>query len=69
MEAKATSPESGKSSAAEVDFPDWNGMKEHAPRFLDPRVVDEHFRPLIKNPPSPEERWQAKKDLTAFPGL
>lgn len=69
MATNETSPDSGSESAADLDFPDWNGMKQHPPRFLDPRVVDDHFRPLIKNPPSAEERWEPKKDAVPFQGL
>ncbi len=40
--------------------------KPHPPRFIDPRIVEAHFAPLLKNLPSPEERWARKANATPF---
>ena len=66
------SPESPIISLADLDFGDIapsEGPKKHPPRFLDPRIVDDHFRPLLKNIPGPEERWKYKASAKPFPGL
>jgi hypothetical protein len=66
MEGQPQQNESAQKSLAEIDFPTGEGPKPHAPRFLDPRIVEAHFAPLMKNPPSAEERWARKKDATPF---
>lgn len=43
-----------------------DGPKPHPPRFLDPRIVEAHFAPLLKNLPSPAERWARKANSTPF---
>jgi len=48
-------------------YPD--SPQPHPPRFLDPRVVEAHFAPLMKNPPTAEERWARKANATPFPGV
>lgn len=56
-------------SLAEVDLPpiaEGKGPKEHRPRCLDPVVVDDYFRPLLKNIPTAEERWQRKAMAEPF---
>lgn len=69
MEAKPQPNESAPKSLAELDLPAGDGPKPHAPRFLDPRVTEAHFAPLMKNPPSAAERWARKADATAFGGI
>jgi hypothetical protein len=69
MEEKPPSDASALRSLAEIDFPAGEGPKPHAARFLDPRVVEKHFAPLMKNPPSPEERWARKTGAAPFPGI
>jgi len=57
---------------ADLTFPKvplGEGPKKHTPRSYDPRVVDDYFRPLIKNIPTAEERWKKKEKATPFPGL
>jgi len=55
---------------ANLDFPACaEGPKPHPPRFIDPRIVEAHFAPLMKNPPSAEERWARKADARPFTGL
>jgi hypothetical protein len=41
----------------------------HPARFLDPREVENHFAPLLKNRPSPAQRWARKANAAGFPGL
>ena len=69
MEEKPLSNESKPRSLAEIDFPTGEGPKPHTPRFIDPREVEKHFAELLKNPPSPEERWARKANSTPFTGL
>ncbi len=72
MEEKKPSPESPITSLADLDFGEiapGEGPKKRPPRFLDPRIVDDHFRPLLKNIPGPEERWKSKANALPFPGL
>jgi hypothetical protein len=45
------------------------GPKKRPPRFFDPRIVNDHFRPLLTNIPSPEARWKSKANAQPFPGL
>ena len=69
MEGKEPSNESNATSVSLIDFPAvpiGNGPKPHPPRFLNPVDVDNYFRPLIKNPPSAEERWAKKADAQPF---
>jgi len=51
---------------AEIDFPTGAGPQPHPARFIDPREVEKHFAPLLKNRPSPEQRWAQKADATPF---
>ena len=54
-------------SVASIELPTGEGPKPHPPRFIDPRIVEAHFAPLMKlNPPSAAERWAKKKDATPF---
>ncbi|MES2437835.1 MAG: hypothetical protein V4584_02125 [Verrucomicrobiota bacterium] len=69
MEEKTPSDASGLRSLAEIDFPVGEVPKQHAARFPDPRVVEKHFAPLMKNPPSPEERRARKAGAVPFAGL
>ena len=69
MEENPPSDASKPLSLAEIDFPTGDGPKPHFPRFLDPREVEKHFAPLLKNRPSPEQRWARKSGASAFPGL
>jgi len=69
MEEKPQQNASGPKSLADIDFPVGEGPKPHPPRFIDPRIVEAHFAPLMKNPPSAEERWARKANATPFPGL
>ncbi len=69
MEEKPPSDASKPRSLAEIDFPIGEGPKPHAARFLDPREVEKHFAPLLKNRPSPEERWAQKAGAAPFPGI
>lgn len=69
MEEKPPSNASKPRSLAEIDFPSGEGPQPHAVRFLDPREVEKHFAPLLKNRPSPEQRWARKATATPFPGL
>jgi hypothetical protein len=69
MEEKPPSHASGQQSLAEIDFPTGPGLQPHTVRFLDPRVVESHFAPLLKNRPSPEQRWASKANATPFLGF
>ena len=69
MEENSPSNASTPRSLAEIDFPTGEGPKPHPARFLDPREVAEHFAPLLKTPPSPEQRWAQKAGSVPFPGL
>ena len=70
MEAKAQSKESIPPSLADLELPSYpDSPQPHPPRFLDPRVVEAHFAPLMKNPPTAEERWARKANATPFPGV
>ena len=69
MEEQAPSNESKPRSLAEIDFPTGDGPQSHPVRFLDPRDVEKHFAPLLKDCPSPEERWAQKSNASPFPGL
>lgn len=70
MEEKPQQNASGSQSLADIDFPIGDGPKPHPPRFIDPRIVEAHFAPLIKmNHLTPEERWSRKANATPFPGL
>lgn len=69
MEEKPPSNASKPPALAEIDFPTGAGPKAHPARFLDPREVEKHFAPLLKNRPSPEQRWAQKSGATAFLGL
>ncbi|MEO5712751.1 MAG: hypothetical protein ABIT37_04615 [Luteolibacter sp.] len=69
MEEKPPSNASAPLSLAEIDFPSGVGPQPHTVRFLDPREVEKHFAPLLKNPPSPEQRWAQKANATPFPGI
>jgi len=70
MEDKAPSTESKPTDLANLDFaPCPKGPKPHPVRFIDPRVVEAHFAPLMKNPPSAEERWARKANAKPFTGL
>ncbi len=50
-----------------ISQPAGEGPKPHQARFLDPRMVEKHFAPLMINPPSPEERWARKVGAVTFP--
>ena len=68
------SKKSTTTSQAVVDlvFPEvplGEGPRKHKPRLYDPRIVDDYFRPLLKNIPSAEERWKKKENSTPFLGL
>lgn len=71
MEESRPSDVSKPRSLAEIDFPTGEGPKAHTVRFLDPRDVERHFAPLLKEMkmPSAEERWARKAGATPFPGL
>ena len=70
MEDKAPSTESKLPDLASLDFPPCpEGTKPHPPRFIDPRIIEAHFAPLMKNPPSAAERWARKADARPFTGL
>jgi|GEM_PF-1089954 len=72
MAEKKQSKKSRTTSVADLTFPEVsaeNSPREHPPRSYDPRVVDDHFRSLIKNPPSAEERARKKQGMKPFPGL
>lgn len=69
MGEKQQSSGSGQRSLAEIDFPAGDGPKPHRARFLDAREVEAHFAPLLKNPPTPEQRWARKANASSFPGL
>lgn len=69
MEEKSPFNASEPRSLAEIEFPTGEGPRPHTVRFLDPREVEKHFAPLLKNPPSPEERWARKAGATPFPGV
>jgi len=69
MEEKTPSNASRTRSLAEIDFPTGEGPKLHTARFLDPREVEKHFAPLLKDCPSPEQRWARKANATPFPGI
>jgi hypothetical protein len=62
--------ESKPPELASLDFPYYpEGPAPHPPRFIDPRIVEAHFAPLLKNLPSAEERWARKANSTPFTGL
>jgi hypothetical protein len=72
MEENQPSKESKPISLNEISFeaiPVGQGPKPHSVRQYEPRVVDDHFRPLLKNSPSAEERWADKADQAPFPGV
>jgi hypothetical protein len=69
MEEKPPSNASKLRSLEEIDFPTGEGPKPHPIRFIDPREVEKHFAPLLKNRPSPEQRWARKSNAAPFPGL
>jgi len=72
MEEKPPSKGSKPTSLNEISFepiPVGQEPKPHSVRQYDPRVVDDHFRPLLKNRPSAEERWADKADQAPFPGV
>jgi len=69
MEGKSKSNASEPPALAEIDFPTGAGPKPHPARLLDPREVEKHFAPLLKNRPSPEQRWAQKSGASPFPGL
>lgn len=69
MEEEPRSHASAPRSLAEIDFPSGLGPQPHSVRSLDPRDVEKHLAPLLKNPPSAEERWARKANATPFPGL
>jgi hypothetical protein len=70
MEGKSQSEESRQRSLEDLELPHFPDCPQpHKPRFLDPRVVEAHFAPLMKNPPSAEERWARKANATPFPGV
>jgi hypothetical protein len=69
MEEKSASSASKPRSLAEIDFPTGEGPKPHPVRWIDPREVEKHFAPLLKNLPSPEQRWARKSIATPFPGV
>jgi hypothetical protein len=69
MEEITLSHASRPQSIAEIDFPTGVGPQPHPPRFLDPREVEKHFVPILKNRPSPEQRWATKANATPFPGV
>jgi hypothetical protein len=69
MEVKVPSGESAAKTLADIDLPVGDGPRPHRPRFIDPQVVEAHFAPLLKDCPSPEQRWAGKADATPFPGL
>lgn len=54
---------------AEIEFATGAGPLPHAPRFIDPREVENYFTPLLKNRPSPEQRWARKANSISFPGI
>lgn len=51
------------------DVPAEQAPIPHSALRISPVDADNHFRPLIKNPPSAEERWASKANAIAFPGL
>jgi hypothetical protein len=69
MGEKTPSAALNQRSLAALDFPVGEGPKAHTVRLLDPRVVAQHFAPLLKNLPSAEVRWARKAGATPFPGL
>ena len=69
MEEKQQSSASKPRSLAEIDLPTGDGPKPHPTRFLDPREVEIHFAPLLKNLPTPAQRWARKSGALPFPGL
>lgn len=70
MEDATPSPESGPISIAEISFePVPAGPAPHSLRTIDPRVVADHFAPLLPPAPSAEERWQEKTAYAPFPGI
>lgn len=69
METNPPPKESKPRSLAEIDLPSGDGPKDHAPRFVDPRVVEAHFAPLMSHPPSAAERWAKKANASPFDGL
>jgi hypothetical protein len=70
MEDKQPSTESKLPSLADLEFPSCpEGTQPHSPKFIDPRIIAEHFAPLMKNPPSAEERWARKANAMPFLGV
>lgn len=69
MEGKPQPKESGPKSLNEIDLPTGEGTRPHPPRFLDPRITEAHFAPLIKNPPTAAEHWARKANATPFDGI
>ena len=57
------------SSLSFPEVPLGKGPKQHPPRSYDPRIIDNHFRPLMKNIPTAEERWNRKKNARPFLGV
>ena len=57
-------------SLADLTFLIGDSPKPHPPRFLDPRVVEAHFKPLLKGGPTDEERLQKHLERSKpFPGV
>jgi hypothetical protein len=69
MEEKTQSNASKPRSLAQIDFATGAGPLPHPPRFIDPREVEKHFAPLLKDRPSAEQRWARKADSVPFPGV
>lgn len=72
MEDGKPSSESRPTSLEEIRFaavPADQGPAPRPPREVDPRIVADHFAPLLPDPPSAEERWQEKRAGSPFPGL
>ncbi len=69
MEEQPPSNASAPRSLAEIELPSGAGPRPHSARFLDPREVEKHFAPLIKNPRSAEQRWADKANATPFSGI
>lgn len=69
MEERKPSSESKPATLADLDFPTGAGPRPHPPRPVDPRVVEAHFAPLLKERPSPEQRLAKKAGFIPFPGL
>lgn len=69
MEARQPSSESKAATLADLDFPKGAGPLPHPPQAVDPRVVEAHFAPLLKDGPSPEQRLAKKAGFIPFPGM